>query len=252
MPLKSIKLLNRISLFLLIPALIACATESEKKATDSSDVYLQLGVRYLSMNKLELAKTDLEHAIRTNPRNAQAHDALAFLYEKLNNLTVARDHYQTALEIAPEDLSIQNNFGRFLCDRGEYEKGLALLTQASATPLNEQPWLALTNTGRCQLAMKHRDKAEDSFRQALQLNSTYPPALLEMQKISYQKGDLWPAKGFLQRYLSVSSQTPQTLWIAIHTERALGNTKQAEAYQKQLLENFPVSEEAKLVKSVLP
>lgn len=232
--------------------LSACATTTETKATASSDVYLQLGVRYLGMNKLEIAKENLEHALKVDSRNAQAHNAIAYLYEKLNSYEPAREHYKTASELAPEDLGIQNNFGRFLCERGEHENGMVYLTQSFSTALNSQPWLALTNAGRCQLAMKQHQKAEEYFRQALQLNSSYAPALQEMQKISYLKGDLWPAKGFLQRYLSVSSHTPQTLWIAVQTERALGNQKEADAYKKQLLETFPISEEAKLIKSALP
>jgi type IV pilus assembly protein PilF len=242
----------RIAIFLVMASLIACAASTEKKAADSADVYLQLGVRYLGMNKLEIAKENLEHALKIDSRNAQAHNALAYLYEKINVYAEARDHYETALNLAPDDLGIQNNFGRFLCDRGEYEKGMALLTQAISTPLNDRPWLALTNVGRCQLAMNQQQKAESYFRQALQLNDAYAPALQEMQKISYLKGDLWPAKGYLQRYLGVASHTPQTLWIAVQTERALGNQKQAEDYKKQLLETFPLSEEAKLIKSAIP
>lgn len=252
MLLNLIKMMYRVPLFLLTVTLIACTSTTEKKTTDSADVYLQLGVRYLSMNKLEIAKENLQQALKKDSHNAQAHNALAFLYEKLNAYDDARDHYETALNLSPEDLGIQNNFGRFLCDRGEFEKGMALLTQASSTPLNDRQWLALTNAGRCQLAMKQQQKAEDYFRQALQLNDAYAPALQEMQKLSYQKGELWPAKGFLQRYLSVASHTPQTLWIALQTERALGNQKQAAEYQKQLLETFPLSEEAKLIKSALP
>lgn len=252
MLLKSIKIMNQMSIVLLTAALIACATSTEKKAADSADVYLQLGVKYLEMNKLEIAKEHLQHALKGDSSNAQAHNALAVLFEKINNYGEARDHYETALKLAPDDLGIQNNFGRFLCDRGEFEKGMALLTQAISTPLNDRQWLALTNAGRCQLAMKQQQKAEDYFRAALQLNNSYAPALLEMQKLSYLKGALWPAKGFLQRYLSVASHTPQTLWIAIQTERALGNQQQAEDYQKLLLETFPISEEAKLVKSALP
>ncbi|NOT12072.1 MAG: type IV pilus biogenesis/stability protein PilW [Methylococcaceae bacterium] len=250
--LKPTNILNRIPLVLLTASLLACSATTEKQSSDSSEVYLQLGVRYLSMNRLEIAKENLEHALKIDSHNAQAHDALAFLYEKLNKFDVAKEHYQTALDIAPEDLNIQNNYGRFLCDRGEFEKGMVLLSQALSTPLNEQQWRALTNAGRCQLAMKQPQKAEDYFRQALQLNGSYAPALQEMQKICYLRGDLWPAKGFLQRYLSVANHTPQTLWIAIQTERALGNQKQAGDYQKLLLETFPVSEEAKLIKSALP
>jgi type IV pilus assembly protein PilF len=232
--------------------LSACASSPENKNEHTADVYLQLGVRYLSMNKLDIAKENLEHALRLDSRNAQAHDALAFLLEKINMLDDARAHYQTALSLAPDDYSIQNNFGRFLCERGDYAQGAALLQQSLSNPLNNQPWLAYTNFGRCLLGMKQVQQGEDNFRQALQLNAGYAPALLEMQKLSYQKGELWAAKGFLQRYLAVASHTAQTLWLALQIERALGNLAKSEEYKKQLLESFPLSPEAQKIKSALP
>jgi type IV pilus assembly protein PilF len=115
--------------------------------------YLQLGVRYMDLNKLEVAKENLQLALKKDPNNAQVHNAFAFLYEKLNDYDKAKDHYEMALDMSPDDWSVQNNFGRFLCDRGEYEQGMALLTQAISTQLNDR-LRALTNAGRCQLAMK--------------------------------------------------------------------------------------------------
>ena len=129
------------------------------------------------------------------------------MYEKLNQSDEAKDHYETALDLTPDDLGVQNNFGRFLCEHGELEEGMALLSEASSNPLNDRQWLALTNAGRCQLSMGQKQQAENYFRQALQLNNTYAPALSEMQKIAYEKGDFWAAKGFLQRYLGVAAHT---------------------------------------------
>ncbi len=103
------------------------------------------------------------------------------------------------MDLAPDDLGVQNNFGRFLCERGEFEDGMALLKKASSNPLNDRQWLALTNAGRCQMAMEQKQKAEAYFRQALQLNNAYAPALLEMQKIAYQNGDFWAAKGIFAK-----------------------------------------------------
>jgi type IV pilus assembly protein PilF len=76
-------------------------------------------------------------------------------------------------------------------------------------------------------------------------NDSYAPVLLEMQKLSYQHGEYWPAKRYLQKYLSVASHTSETLWFAIQTERALGNAELANEYQNLLLEKFPLSNEAK-------
>ncbi|MGZ8191208.1 MAG: type IV pilus biogenesis/stability protein PilW [Methylococcaceae bacterium] len=241
---------NHLMLCLLSLTLIACTSALEKKDANAADIYLQLGIRYLSMNKLEVAKENLERALKNDSDNAQAHNALAVLYEKLNQFPEAKDQYETALKLTPDDLGVQNNFGRFLCEHGETQKGMELLNQAATNPLNEKQWLALTNAGRCQLTMGQEQKGKAYFKQALQLNDTYAPALLEMQKISYQNGEYWPAKGYLQKYLSVADHTSETLWYAIHTERALGNNDLANEYQNLLLEKFPLSNEAKKIGSV--
>ncbi|HEY8218733.1 MAG TPA: type IV pilus biogenesis/stability protein PilW [Methylobacter sp.] len=243
-------MINQLALVLLVTTLVACSSAGSTKNNNSDDVHLQLGVRYLSMNKLELAKENLLLALKDNSSNAQAHNALAFLYEKLNQTDNAKDHYETALNLTPDDLGVQNNFGRFLCEHGEFEAGMELLSKASANQLNDRQWLALTNAGRCQLGMGQKPQAENYFRQALQFNNTYAPALSEMQKIAYQKSDFWAAKGFLQRYLSVANHTSETLWIAAQVERALGNRELAREYRNLLLEKFPLSNEAKKISEV--
>ncbi|TRW92681.1 type IV pilus biogenesis/stability protein PilW [Candidatus Methylobacter oryzae] len=250
MPLKSANKIKRFAPVLLVAVLAACGSTSNIKSDNPEDVHLQLGVRYLNMNKLELARENLLEAIKKNSDNAQAHNALAFLYEKLNQPDNAKDHYETALDLAPDDLGVKNNFGRFLCEHKEFEEGLDLLTESSSNPLNDRQWLALTNAGRCKLGMGQKQQAETYFRQALQLNGTYVPALAEMQKIAYEKGDFWAAKGFLQRYLGAAAHTPETLWFAMLTERALGNRELATEYKNLLLEKFPLSNEAKKISAV--
>lgn len=225
--------------------MVACSSSTSVKDDNPGDIHLQLGVRYLSMNKLELAKENLLQALKNNSDNAQAHNALAFLYEKLKQFDNAKKQYETALDLTPDDLGIQNNFGRFLCEHGEFNDGMDLLSQANSSPLNDRQWMALTNAGRCQLGLGQKQLAETYFRQALQLNNAYGPALSEMQKIAYEKGDYWAAKGFLQRYLGVEQHTPETLWFAAQAERALGNKELAKQYKNLLLEKFPLSNEAK-------
>ena len=245
--------MTRILMFCAVLTLSACSWfDSQSHGRDKSqvsDTYYQLGVRYLELNKLEQAKENLLRAVDEDSKNVQARNALAVLYEKIRLYDEAEDEYETALKIKPDDFGTQNNLGRFWCEQGQPEKGLALLIKASDNPLNERQWLALTNAGRCEQAQGRNAEAETYFRKALDLNKDYAPALLAMQKISYEKGDLWPAKAFLARYLSVGTHTPETLFIGYHTERALGNQAPAEEYRTLLLENFPNSSEAKKVRS---
>lgn len=250
MQLELLKTVNRFALILLVAAISACGSSGGTQSDNPDDIHLQLGVRYLSMNKLELAQENLLLALKENSDNAQAHNALAFLYEKLNQPGQAKDQYETALDLKPDDLSVKNNFGRFLCEHGEIEEGMVLLSETSSSPLNDRQWMALTNAGRCQLSIGQKQLAENYFKQALQFNNAYAPALSEMQKIAYEKGDFWVAKGYLQRYLGVADHTAETLWFAAQAERALGNKELANEYKKLLLEKFPLSNEAKKIAGV--
>jgi type IV pilus assembly protein PilF len=228
----------------------ACSLfDSRVDSVDAADTQLQLGVRYMSMDKLAIAKEHLERSVDLNSKNVEAHNALAFLYEKLNEDESARESYEYALKLNAEDLSVLNNFGRFLCERGEYEEGMAYLDKAVRSPLNNRQWLAATNAGRCALAQNNSTMAEAYLRQALQRQANYAPALQAMQKLSYQNGDYWAAKGFYERYSNVSRQSAEVLWYAYQTERALGNREVAERYKSQLMESFPLAEETQRIYS---
>ena len=253
MPPELSKIINRhTGVLLLAVVLNSCASidQNSTQNDDSASVYLQLGVRYMDLGKLEIAKENLQLALKNDSDNPQVHNAFAILYEKLNDYDQAKEQYEIALDESPDDWNVQNNFGRFLCDRGEYKQGMDLLTPAISTQLNDKRWLALTNAGRCQLGMKQKQSAKAYFRQALILDSTYAPALLEMQKISYENGEYWAAKGYLQRYLSVANHSSGTLWFGMQTERALGNEALAKEYQDLLVEKFPLSDEAKRIAGV--
>lgn len=244
---KSSFIMIRCAVVLLSITLSACSWFSNTSSEKPSDIYLQLGIRYMDLNKLELAKENLQKALAKEPNNARAHSALAVLYEKINHFDEAKQHYEAGLNLASDDIGIQNNYGKFLCDRRQFEKGLVLLRQASSNLLNDRQWMALTNAARCHLGMGQRPQAVTLLKQALDMNGQYSAALLEMQKISYQMGDYKAAEDYLQRYLGEANHTPETLWIGIQTEQALGNLSLANEYRTLLLEKFSSSNEAKQV-----
>jgi type IV pilus assembly protein PilF len=243
-------MMTRCAFVLLAISLSACSWFSSSSAGKPTDTYLQLGIRYMDLNKLELAKENLLKALEKEPDNARAHSALAVLYEKINHFDQAKQHYDAALSISPDDIGIQNNYGKFLCDRRQFDRGLVLLTQATSNLLNDRPWMALTNAARCHLGMGQRPQAVTLLKQALDMNGQYSAALFEMQKISYQLGDYKAAEDYLQSYLGEANHTAETLWLGIQTEQALGNMSLANEYRNLLLDKFPLSNEAKQVSGI--
>ena len=245
-------LISRLTFLALVLGVSSCSWLENKPNEKPTDIYLQLGIRYMDLNKLELAKENLQLAIEKDGKNARAHSALAFLYEKIVRYDEAKQHYDSALGLSPDDIGIQNNYGKFLCDRRQFDRGLAMLSQAIANLLNDKPWMALTNSARCYLGMGQRQKAVSFLKQALDMNGQYSPALMEMQKISYQMGEYKAAEDYLQRYLGEANHTPETLWIGLQTEQALGNFSLANEYRGLLLDKFPNSNEAKQVAGIRP
>lgn len=218
---------------------------------EKATLNLQMGARYLDMGMLDAAREKLQTALSLDSGNAEIHNTLAVFYERVKDYDAADDSYRSALSRDPANFSTLNNYGRFQCERDRVDQGVELLKQALDSAMNTRPWFALTNLGACALKQNDAQQAEGYFRQALQAQSEYAPALLEMQKISYQNRQYLSARGFLERYLAVANHTPETLWLAFQTERSLGNGKLAEEYRDKLLSAFPASKEAQLVKSAI-
>jgi type IV pilus assembly protein PilF len=217
---------------------------------EKAKLYMQMGMRYLDLNILDVAKEKLTLAARLDSGNADIRGALAAFYERIKDYPAAEDSYQAAVSKAPGNFNIKSNYGRFLCERGNYQQALAMLQDAVDQPMNNRQWFALSNLGHCYVLQNDLAHGEEYCRKALALQPEFAPALLEMQKISYQNRQYLSARAFLERYLSVAEQSPESLWYAFQTERALGDSATADGYSEQLLTSFPASKEAQEIRNV--
>ncbi|CAI8805906.1 type IV pilus assembly protein PilF [Methylococcus capsulatus] len=241
-----------LALTALLGAIAACATPEQRPyATNdpygelsTADVYVQKGVRYMAQGALEVALEDLKHAVELDPANSDAHDALAILYEKLGRTGEADLHFREALTLNPENYSAYNNYGRFLCHTGHTEDALARFEVAYSTPLYPQPWIPLSNAGTCLRRAGRTAEAEPYLRRALEKNPGYPPALLEMAHVSLETRQYLSTRAFLQRYQAVAGDTPETLWLGVQTELALGDAAEARRLADRIGLDFPDSGEA--------
>lgn len=214
---------------------------SLKKA---SQVNAQLGANYLQAGHLQRADAKLRKALEQDRRNVDAHTAFALLNMRLGKPEKARDHFETALDLEPDSPQIQNNYGTFLCGEGEHDKGIEQFLKAADNRLYDTPAYAYANAGRCARAAGRDDEAREHLRRALRINPRLPTALIESAELALATGRPEQAAEFFARYNEVAETGPETLWLGVRIERALGDRAGAREYGVQLLRQFRDSDEA--------
>lgn len=235
----------------LCAALGACASAGPKTTGEGvgklsaqehdspADLYVALAAEYYRIGQLDAAMDRARRALEVDRRNGRAHYVMAIIQQRLGELVPAEEHFRRALELEPDSGDIRNAWAAFLCARGRYEEADKQFNQALANPLFATPALALTNAALCALSAGDPAKGEQYLRQALGRSPSFGPALYQMAKLHYERGNYGIARGYIERLLETAQVTPQTLTLAIRVERALGNRKQAKAYAKYLRESFP-------------
>jgi type IV pilus assembly protein PilF len=241
---------------LLLGLIAGCSSSSPVKKDPSepsaADIYVQKGVQYMENGEFEFALSDLQHAIDLDANNIQAFNAMAVLNERLNRPSDAEANYQRAIELNGDDPGTLNNYGRFLCGRGDYDKAMGYFRRVIDSRLYKLPWVALTNAGLCAKSSGHKAEAEEFLRKALESNPAFAPALLEMAKLSLESGQFMSARAFLQRYEVQSEISAESAWLGIQIEHALGSKESENEYFNTLRSRFPDSREASQARKLAP
>lgn len=229
-----------------------CVTTSDNELGEPSKqdaaVYnLQLGMTYMQQGHLDLAKDKLERALEQDPENPEVHIAMAILMYRIGEPKEADKHYRTAIRLDPDNAGAINNYGVFLCQEGRFEEAEEHFQRAARDPLYRTPEAAWTNAGVCARREGDNQKAEGYLRMALGINPRFAEALSQMAELSLAEGNYLPARAFVQRYLESAPGTPQILWVAVQTERELGNKEEAQEFAQRLKREFPTSVETRLL-----
>lgn len=236
------------ALIAIVLLLAACASSEperyERSMKKASQVNAQLGAQYLQAGNLQRADAKLRKALEQNSDNVDAHVAYALLNMRLDKPEEARKHFERALDLDADSPQTQNNYGTFLCNQGEHERGIKLFLEAAANGLYDTPAYAYANAGRCARSAGRDEDARKYLRKALELNPRLPTALIESAELALATGRPAQASEYFERYNEVAEASPQTLWLGVRIERAMGDRTGAKEYGIQLLRNFRDSEQA--------
>jgi len=228
--------------------LAACAGTPQPSDTgpkrQAAEVNTSLGREYLQRGQYEIALDKLKKALAADPNYAPAHTVIAVLYERLGETELAGKHYREAIDARPQNGDVNNNYGVYLCSRGKNEAAEPYFLKAVKDPFYSTPEVAYANAGSCMSDSKNFTIAEKYLRKSLDINPTFPDALIAMSSIKYELADYMAARAFLQRFEANAAQNPESLLLGLRIERRLGDRKTAQQYESILLRKFPDSAEA--------
>ena len=227
---------------------MGCASSQERKALKARKenvviLNTQLAATYLQRGRPEIALDNISKALALAPNDSQANNVMALLQWHLKQNDVADRYFRRALKSQPGNSEARNNYGAFLCERGEVDKAVKQFELALTNPLYTTPAQANLNAGLCLMKKPAPVMAESYFRETLKLDPKRKAALYQMAKISYDSGKTYSARGFIQRFFEIANDTPESLLLAVKIEGKL-HAKDAEAsYALRLRGKFPDSPE---------
>jgi|SRR5690606_10416582 len=213
---------------------------------EARDAYIQLGIGYLQQGAAERAKGPLSKALEIDPNHAQAHAALALVFQNQMEPALADQHYRKALAARPTDARILNNYGTFLYEQKRYEQAYERYRQASEDSLYGERSRVFENLGLTAQALKREEQAMEHFQRALRLNANRPLALLSMAELSYNRKDYMAARDYHQRFAGLAEPNARSLLLGTRLARVFGNPGQAASQGLQLKRLYPASREYQL------
>jgi len=206
----------------------------------AGQVDLGLAESYLENNDLETALDRANQALRSDPRSADVHAMLGLIYSRISQLDKAAAEFKQALSLAPNDGSILNVDGVWLCQQGQTQEADAQFAKALQDPFYKQPEQALFNAGKCAFKAGNFPKAETYLRASLEKSPDQPEALLTLAKVEFAQGNYMDARAFIQRRDALGSSA-EILDLAARIEDGAGDHQAAEQYRQRLHDEFPDS-----------
>ncbi|CAM3890977.1 Transmembrane and TPR repeat-containing protein 1 [Pseudomonas reidholzensis] len=212
---------------------------SEQGRGEAGRAYVQLALGYLQQGLTEQAKPPLAKALALNSRDADAHAALALVFQAQGEPALADRHFRTALAQRPDDTRIRNNYGSFLYAQGRFREAEVVFRLAAADTLYPQRSRVYESLGLTALRQDRRDEAREHLHKALQLNPRQPKALLEMAELSYENRHYVPARDYYDRFSQLSDHDARSLLVGSRLARVFDEPATVAELGQQLQRLYP-------------
>ena len=204
------------------------------KLSAAASYNTQLGLAYLNQGDRSRAKKKLFLAMSQDPNSANAIAAMAYFMEKSGDMDNAQAYYKKAMAMAPGVGAQLNNYGAFLCRRGQYRQADEYFLKAVKDIEYAHTAGAYENAGLCAMAIPDYVIAEKYFEKALEQDPSREQSLYELVSLEVKQDHIKEALSYLQKYPALSQQNHTMLTMAVDVAHKAGNIEMEADYRLRL------------------
>lgn len=219
----------------------------EAPAPVRAQLHAEIAAGYYERGQMDIALQELDAAVKLDPKNARIYNVYGLVYAMLGEEAKAAANFQSALELAPNDSEIRQNWGWYLCSHGKPRESIAEFDLAVRNPLYRTPDIALLNAGKCSVELGETRRAEDYFRRALGVNPGNAQAAYNLALLKFRESRYDEARLMIRRVTQQASVPPEALYLGMCIERALSDRASEASYVSQLRNRYPESPEARAI-----
>ena len=246
----------RIAIAIFAFLLGACSSQStteSKPVTDSggadgrrrAEVHTGLAGEYYARGNFAVALAETRLAIKDDSTYYPAHNMQGLVFMELREDGPAREAFNRALQLSPNNAEVLNNFGWFLCLRNDTERGMEMMLRASTDTLYPTPEKAFLSAGLCMRRAGSNERAEEYLRRAVLIRPDLIGALYNLAVISFERGANKDSEIYLLRYMRLtSSPNLEALLLGVKLARANQDAGAEQSYLQQLRRRFPDAPQA--------
>lgn len=231
----------RQSALLIVLALSGCVTVESTSSQDSSfnpteraEARIALGMGYLEQGNMIKARENFEKALDHSPKYYRAQLSMAHYFEKVGEPSSAEDVYKASLKQHPKNGNVLNNYGTFLCKRGDYASADKFFNAAI-----EQPYYYLIsgsyeNAALCALKAGNTEQAKNYFIRTLDHDPNRANSILRLAKLEIEDEEYTQARIRLMKFHQSYGLQKPSLRLLIELEDKAGNQALKQQYQEKL------------------
>lgn len=213
----------------------AAYTDARRRA----EIHTSLASQYYQRGNFVVALEETRLALKEDANYFAALNVRALVFMELREDAQARQAFEQALALAPRDPDVMNNFGWFLCLRGDSARAMEFFNRVQTDTMYTTPEKAFLNAGLCARMAGRNAEAEDYLRRAVVFRPDLAGALYSLAEILFEKGAYKESENYLVRYMRLGEPTLSALVLGVKLARAQGEKAAEDSMLQQLRRRFP-------------